>query len=111
MMKNPAKARRTSTDFRFPRPTSTASFFTMTPALWRPMKAMNRPIPVEMPILRDFGKPFTMVSLTLVRVSRMKRIPSMKMAARATCQEIPMPRTTPKAKNALSPMPGARAMG
>ena len=72
---------------------------------------MKSPIPVEMPIFRDFGKPFTIVSLTFVRVSRMNMTPSINIAARATCHEIPIPRTTPKAKKAFSPMPGARAIG
>jgi len=72
---------------------------------------MKSPIPAEMPIFRDLGMPLTMLSRRRVMVRRMKSTPSRKIAASATSQEMPMPSTTPKAKKALSPIPGARAMG
>ena len=111
MMKKPAIASPTSIVFRFPSPTRTASSLTMMPAPCRPMNAIKTPIPAAMPIFSDVGMSFTMLSRSLVRVSSMKRIPSIKMAASATSHDMPIPSTTPKAKKALSPMPGARAIG
>ncbi|OPZ34955.1 MAG: hypothetical protein BWY99_02387 [Synergistetes bacterium ADurb.BinA166] len=75
------------------------------------MNAIKRPIPAEIPILSDMGMSLTTLSRSLVRVSSMKRIPSTNTAASATCQEMPIPSTTPKAKKAFSPMPDARAIG
>ena len=75
------------------------------------MKVMKMPIPAETPILSVFGIEFTTSSRTLVHVSRIKMIPSMNIAASATCQGIFIPSTTVKAKKALSPMPGASAKG
>ena len=44
-------------------------------------------------------------------VSRKKATPEMKTAPNAACQGTPMPFTTEYVKYALSPMPGASAMG
>ena len=80
------------------------------------MNAMNSPMPAEMPILRDLGMLFMMASRMLVSVSTAKIAPSMKTAASAICHVTGAPlifmlRTTPKAKKALRPIPGARAIG
>ena len=78
---------------------------------WRPMKVMKSPMPAETPILSVLGIELTTSSRTLVQVSTMKITPSTNTAASATCHGMPMPRTTVKAKKALSPMPGASANG
>ena len=80
------------------------------------MNAMNSPIPADMPILRDFGIEFMIASRIDVRVRTANIAPSMKTAASAICHVTGAPlifmlRTTPNAKNALSPIPGARAIG
>ena len=67
---------------------------TARPAFWRPMKAMNRPMPTETPRFSGRGMALKMDSRTLVRDRTMKMRPSIKTANRATCQEMPMPRTT-----------------
>ena len=94
-----------------PRPRRTAGLSTMMPEPWRPMKVMKSPMPAETPILSVLGIELTTSSRTLVQVSTMKITPSTKTAASATCHGMPMPRTTVKAKKALSPMPGASANG
>ena len=78
-----------------------------------PIMARNAPIPAPVAIFRSLG--IALIILVLqptcgIEMTR-KIIPSMKTAARATCQSIPMPSTTAKVKYALSPIPGASANG
>ena len=80
------------------------------------MNVMNSPIPALIPILRLFGIEFMTASRMLVRVRTANIAPSMKTAASAICHVTGAPfivieATTLKAKNALRPIPGARATG
>ena len=94
-----------------PKPRRVASLLTTIPADCKPMKATKSPIPALMPIFRDFGIAFIMASRMLVSVRTAKIAPSMNTAVRAMCQDTPITPHTLKAKNALSPIPGANAMG
>ena len=112
MSNSPARASRPPALLRSgERPTRTAGLATTSPALWRPIKVMKMPMPADTPIFSVLGIELTTSSRTFVQVSRIKMTPSIKIAARATCQGIFIPSTTVKAKKALSPMPGARAKG
>ena len=75
------------------------------------MKAMKRPMPAEMALLRNAG----MDEMILLRrgLTAMTRnsTPLRSTMARASCQVYPMPKHTVKVKKALSPMPGAWAKG
>src|SRR5574344_541549 len=94
-----------------PRLTRVASFFTMTPAFCKPMNAMKRPIPAPIAFLRLAGIALTIASRRLVSVSITNIRPSIRIAVRANCQEWPRPQHPVNTKNALSPIPGARAKG
>ena len=77
---------------------------------------MNSPIPAEIPILRDFGIEFIICSRIDVRVKTAKIAPSMNTAASAICHVTGAPlifmlKTTPNAKKAFNPIPGASAIG
>ena len=72
---------------RVPRSTSVAGLSTTMPPLFRPISAMNRPMPAPIAFRMDFGKAFTIASRTLVKVRITKMKPSMRTAVRANCQE------------------------
>ena len=67
--------------------TRVESEFTTIPAFWKPMKAMNRPIPTDTPLFNCMGMALKIASRTLVRDRRIKTRPSTKTASRAICQE------------------------
>ena len=81
------------------------------------MIARNMPIPAPVAIFKSVGieliinvlqPPITGIcGIDIARNS----MPSTNTAARATCQDIPMPRTTANVKYAFNPIPGARANG
>ena len=80
------------------------------------MNAMNNPIPADIPILSVLGIEFMIASRIDVSVRTAKIAPSMKTAASAICHVTGSPlifmfRTTPNAKNAFNPIPGASAIG
>ncbi len=102
---------RTPGDSTSPRATRVAGSPTITPADCSPMNAMNKPIPTLTASLRVIGISLTILFLTGSIESIRNITPSINTAASATCQLIPIPRTTVYAKNALSPMPGAKANG
>ncbi len=72
---------------------------------------MKRPIPAPIAFLRLAGIALTIASRRLVSVSITNIRPSIRIAVRANCQEWPRPKHTVNTKNALSPIPGARAKG
>ena len=76
-----------------PKATNVAGWATMILALRKPMKAMNRPIPAAVPYFRQSGMPFTIISRTLVSVSRRKSMPEMNTTPSAVCQGTPRPMT------------------
>ena len=80
-------------------------------AFCRPMKAINKPIPLVTPYFSAGGMQLKIASRTLVRDKIIKIIPSTNTAASAICQEYPICATTVKAKKAFSPMPGASTKG
>ena len=63
-------------------------------ALIRAIINMNKPIPADTPVLSDIGIELNIASRTLVRESKIKMIPSTNTAARANCQDAPIPNTT-----------------
>ena len=75
------------------------------------MKAMKRPIPAVTAYFKFIGIASTTASLTLNNDKSINIIPSTKTAVRATSQEIPIPITTEKVKNAFNPIPGASPKG
>ena len=81
------------------------------PALARPIRQMNKPIPTETAIFRFSGIDLMIAS----RIPQNERIrnktPSRRTAVKASCQEHPIPIHTVNVKNALRPIPGARATG
>ena len=66
----PTAARMTCGSENRPKATKVAGWATMILALRKPMKAMNRPMPAAVPYFRQSGMPFTIISRTLVRVSK-----------------------------------------
>ena len=75
------------------------------------MKAINRPIPAEMALLRKAGmEEMILLRRGLTAITR-NRIPLSSTMARASCQVYPMPKHTVKVKKAFRPMPGACAKG
>ena len=62
-------------------------------ALRKPMNAMNRPIPAAVPYFRQSGMPLTIISRTLVRVSKRNSMPEMKTTPSAVCHGTPRPMT------------------
>ena len=96
---------------KLPSATVVASLLTIMPALNSPIKVINKPIPAEIPIFNDLGIVLTIISRMLVKVKTINITPSTKTAASATFQLTPIPITTLNVKNALSPMPGASAIG
>ena len=68
-------------------------------------------MPADMASLRFRGIELMMYSRILKIEIRKKITPEQNTAASACCQVYFMVNTTVKAKNALSPMPGASAIG
>lgn len=60
---------------------------TAKPVFCKPIKAMKRPIPTEIPRFRVKGMALKIASRTLVRDRTIKSKPSAKTAKRATCQD------------------------
>ena len=71
---------------------------TTRPAFCRPIMARKRPIPLMVAILKDAGMARMRAARAPLKASARNKSPSMKTAARATCQEIPIWVTTPKVK-------------
>ena len=110
MRRSPNSPRRTVL-FMVPSPTRTASFLTMSPRPCMPIKAMNKPMPTEVAILREGGMALTIFSRIPRNVRIRKMTPETKTTPSASCHATPCPRTRVKAKKALSPIPGAIMMG
>ena len=81
------------------------------PRFRNPMNVMNRPMPTEMAEINASGMASTSLRLSPSAVSIIKNTPERNTTPRAVCQVTPSPRTRLYAKNALSPMPGAMAIG
>ena len=71
----------------------------------------NRPTPADMANFRFFGIELMMYSRMRKIEIRKKMTPEQNTAASACCQVYFMVSTTENAKKALSPMPGASAIG
>ena len=84
--------------FTSPNATVVAGLATTSPALFKPMKAMNRPMPAAMAANRALGIALTINRRTPVSVRNRKTTPEMKTRPRATRQGTPMPSTTVKVK-------------
>ena len=82
-----------------------------SPPPWRPTKAMKIPIPAAIASFKSFGIALITTSRTLRNERMVKRTEATNTPAIAFCQEIPIPKTTEKVKKALSPNPGATAIG
>jgi len=83
---------------------------TMIPNLTSPINVMNRPMPTAIAEIKEGGIASTRRFLNPSNVSTRKKRPERKTAPRAVCQLI-RPDSISEAKNALSPMPGAMAIG
>ncbi len=81
------------------------------PLLTRPISAINIPIPPVTANFIFFGIAFTTASRTPLTDNTIKIIPSTNTAVRATSQGTPICKTTVYAKNALRPIPDAKAKG
>ena len=91
--------------------TSVAGLLTTTPAPFRPIRAIKRPMPAVMASLRLDGIALITMSRSFVSDKSKKTAPSTNTAAKAVCQLYPIPNTTVYAKYALRPRPGARIKG
>lgn len=107
----PATARRTMGLVKSLRVTKVASLSTIMPALFKPIKAMKRPIPLGIAFFKFDGMDFNIASLTLKKEKIINKIPSKNTAVKATSTLYFIVITTVKVKKALSPMPGANAIG
>ena len=94
-----------------PGPTKVAGFATMTPPFLRPMNAMKSPTPQVTASFRPSGIDAMIFSRTPVTDSDRKMSPLMKTIPSASLHGSPFPRQIVNVKNALIPMPGARAIG
>ncbi len=93
------------------RATKVASDPMMICAFFRPIKAINKPIPAETACFMPAGITLMIVSRMRVAVKSRKITPEMKTAPSAVCHGTPMPCTTVYVKYAFNPIPGARAIG
>ena len=83
----------------------------MTPPFFRPMNAMKSPMPHVTAIFRAWGIDAMIFSRMPEMESARKITPLTNTMPRASDQGMPLPSTIVKVKNALMPMPGARAIG
>lgn len=84
---------------------------TTIPPFFRPIKAMNSPMPTAMANFRLRGMALSTASRRLVRTNSVTSRPSTTTTAIACCQERPMPSISVNATMAFSPRPEARATG
>lgn len=94
-----------------PRVTIVASFGTTIPAVRSPRNARNVPMPAVIASLRLMGIAMTIALRAPMTLRTTNSTPEMNTAPSAVCHGTPIPCTTVKEKNALSPMPGAWANG
>ena len=90
----PARVSRAVGVFRLPSATVVAGLATTSPAFFRPMKAMNRPMPAAVAASRGLGIERTISWRTPTSVSSRKAIPEMKTQPSAVSHGTPMPLTT-----------------
>ena len=79
---------------RSPKPTEVAGLATMTPASFRPMKAMNRPMPPATAANSERGMALTINWRTPTTVSTRKAAPDRNTQPSAVSHGTPMPLTT-----------------
>ena len=84
----------TSGLFKEPTVTKVESLLLIKLPPWRPMKAINKPIPAEIAYLISLGMASIIISRTLNTVSKMKRIEATKTAAKAVCHFTCIPKQT-----------------
>jgi len=77
-----------------PNVTKVAGCGTIKPALWNPMKAMNRPTPAATAAYNSNGMAATINCRMPTAVRIRKATPETNTAPKAACQGIPMPLTT-----------------
>ena len=110
-MMKPKRQRIAGHCLRSPRVTSVAGFATTILASSSAMMPRKRPTPAEIANFRFFEIELMMYSRMLKIEIRKKITPEQNTPASACCQLYLCSSTTVKAKNALSPMPGASAIG
>jgi hypothetical protein len=86
-------------------------FWTTSPPFFRPMNAMNRPMPTAMANFSDMGMAFSNASRRFVSTRMVTRMPSTTTTAIACCQLKPISRIKVNATMAFKPNPEARASG
>ena len=111
MMKKPRMASSGPVVLRWPSWTKVASLAMTMPELFSAMIARNKPMPAAIALRMECGMPAISQLRIPVTVRSRKIKPEMNTAPSACCQVKPMAPTTPKAKKALRPMPGAMPIG
>ena len=96
MMTTPISASATCGVAMSPSATRVEASAAAIPAFCRPMKVMNRPMPVVMPYFKFSGMQFTSVSRNLNAERMMKMMPSTRMAVRAICQALGLSPISPR---------------
>ena len=84
----------TGAEVRSPSPTVVAGLATITPASFRPMKAMKRPMPPATAANSERGMALTISCRAPTSVSTRNAAPEMNTQPSAVCQGTPRPLTT-----------------
>ena len=89
----------------------TAGFETTIPICFRPINAINAPIPALMARRKSLGTLSIIHTRKRVKERAKKITPERKTTPSAVCHGICIPSTKPKVKYALSPIPTLMAIG
>ncbi len=81
------------------------------PALLKPIRQMNKPIPTATAFFIDAGIDLIIASLTPKKERTINKRPSRRTAVNANHGEHPIPKHTVYVKKAFNPIPGAKATG
>ena len=107
----PASASITAGSDKSPSCTNVAGLSTISPAFFKPIKAINKPMPHCTPTFKEGGMDSAIFVLTPVSDNTKNKMPFQNTIPRAASQGISLPKQIVKAKKAFSPMPGANAIG
>ena len=107
----PANANNVAGSDKSPIETKVAGLSMTKPAFFKPINAINNPMPHCTPILRAAGIASAILVLTPVRDNIKNKIPFQNTMPKAASHGISRVKQMVKAKKALSPIPGAIAMG
>ena len=111
IIRKPIKDKTTKVEERLPKETIVSGLATTISEIERAMIVINKPMPAVMAYLRFSGILLTRASLNLNKERSIKIRPSTSTAVNATSYEQPISPQTVMVKNALRPIPEARATG